>query len=82
MANDPVDVVQTQLLVTLAQAVLVMHQTGYMPSRLREQLARQIGELEALTVLQPLLAAKCDPSRRQSSPSLKLVEPAPPDSAA
>jgi hypothetical protein len=54
--ND-VERVQTQLLVTLAQAVLVMHQTGYMPTRLREQLARQVGELESATEGYPFAAA-------------------------
>jgi hypothetical protein len=48
MANQ-VELAHTRLLVTLAQTVLVMHQTSYLPSRLREQLVRQVSELEALT---------------------------------
>jgi hypothetical protein len=44
-----VEMAHTRLLVTLAQTVLVMHQTSYLPARLREQLVRQVSELEALT---------------------------------
>jgi hypothetical protein len=63
----------TRLLVTLAQTVLVMHQTSYLPARLREQLVRQVGELEALTE-----------RYAQQQRGLRLVAPSdrPPDPAA
>jgi hypothetical protein len=54
----------TRLLVVLAQAVLTMHQTSYLPTRLREQIARQVSELEALTE-----------RYAQPRPPLRLVEP-------